>query len=178
MKRPDTHRLSLVLSLIELVVGVLLLIRPAHFTAAIIMILGAFAVFAAVKKIIQYFRTDARIAAQSNYLTIGLLFLAAGLFCIFRPDWFINSFPAITVLYGILILVMGVRKLQLAFDLMRTAKVFWFIPLISSIISVILAVLVIANPFASATLAWIITGISLIVSAVVDLVGHIFSRRI
>jgi uncharacterized membrane protein HdeD (DUF308 family) len=70
----------------------------------------AFGILAAVAgawKLISYFRTKPEEAMQKRDLANGLMLLILGLFCAFRSQWLIVTFPVITVLYGVATLVLG-----------------------------------------------------------------------
>ncbi|MBQ6716804.1 MAG: DUF308 domain-containing protein, partial [Clostridia bacterium] len=119
----------------------------------------------------------AREAEKAQYLTKGLLTLLGGGFCAFRSHWFIATFPALSILYGVGVLSAGLVKVQFTFDMLRQKNKKWFLALISAVISLACAVVILKNPFATTAVLWIFTGISLIVEAVFDAVTLIISRR-
>ena len=95
----------------------------------------------------------------------------------FRSGWFIAAFPVLTVLYGVMTLVTAFGKLQWTADLLRLKHKYWFIALISAILSLVLAILIITNPFSSTAALWVFIGISMIVEAVVDVVTLVFEKK-
>lgn len=169
---------SLGMCLLEIVIGILLLINPVGFTSGIIIAFGIVMMIMGVIKIIRYFKTDAVEAALGGTLTGGVLLAVAGAFCAFRSEWFIATFPVITIIYGVFILITGIFKLQKAVDMVRLKLDYWFVALIGAILTLIFAMLVILNPFASTTILWTFIGISLIVEAILDILTFIFSRRV
>ncbi len=177
MKKINSGFSSLGMSLIEIVIGILLLINPIGFTSGIIITFGIAMTIMGIAKIIMYFKTSAEEAAQKGSLATGIIFAVVGLFCTFRSDWFIATFPVITVLYGVLILMAGIVKIQKAVDMVRVRQNYWFVALISAILTLIFALLIIFNPFASTAVLWTFIGISLIVEAVMDVLTFIFSRK-
>ena len=164
-------------SLAEIVIGILLLISPAGFTTGIITAVGICMLAAGIFTVIGYFRTEAGEAAKQQLLLKGLAAVLAGAFCTFKAHWFIVTFPALSMIYGAAILVVGLGKVQLAFDMLRMKKSRWYLGLISAVISVICAVIILSDPFTSAAVMWMFTGITLIVEAIVDIVALIFSGR-
>ena len=100
-----------------------------------------------------------------------------GLFCMFRSGWFIAAFPVLTVLYGVATLVTAFGRLQWTADLLRLKHKYWFIALISTVLSLVLAILIISNPFSSTAALWVFIGVSMIVEAVVDTVTLIFEKK-
>lgn len=177
MKRVNSGNSSLLMSIIEIVIGILLLINPVGFTSGIIVTLGIVLAIMGVGQIIGYFHTEAEEAASGGKLTKGILFTVFGLFCAFKSGWFIATFPVITILYGVLILVAGVSKLQKAIDMVRVKQNYWFVALISAALTLLFAVLIIFNPFASTAILWTFIGVTLIVEAVMDIITFIFARK-
>lgn len=177
MEKVNRNFGTIIMCIAELIIGILLLIDPIGFTSGIIILLGVLLIVAGSKNMISYFRTDPEVASHQRYLATGLLLAISGLFCIFKSEWFFVAFPLLTVLYGILILVFGFNKIQWAVDLLRMKQKYWFITLIGALLSLIFAVIVLVNPFASTMTLWMFIAISLIVEAVVDVLSFIFGKK-
>lgn len=168
----------LILSLIEMVIGILLLINPVGFTSGIILALGVVLAVTGIGHVIGYFRADAEEAAYSGRLTKGVLLTAFGVFCVCKSDWLLVTFPVITVLYGVGILIVGVSKLQRAVDMIRFKRPYWFVALIGAVLTLVFAVLILCNPFASAVVLWTFIGVTCIVEAILDIAVYFFARKI
>jgi len=162
--------------LAELIIGILLFIKPVGFTSAIIVTLGILVLANGVMEIVKYFRSDAREAAQEGRLSKGLLLTLLGAFCVFRSNWFILTFPVLTVIYGLLNLVLGMRKIQWAVDMFRLKHRYWFTALISAILSCVFAVLILADPFSTTEVLWKFIAVSLIIEAIVDCISFLTGR--
>ena len=117
---------GIVLCLFEALVGILLLINPMGFTSAIITAGGIVILVIGIINIINYFKTPVSQSVLSQSLTKGLIALLAGLFCIFRGDWFIATFPVLTMVYGVVVLIAGLGKIQVAADMFRMKHKKWF----------------------------------------------------
>ncbi|MCM1060296.1 MAG: DUF308 domain-containing protein [Eubacterium sp.] len=168
---------NLLMCLAEIVIGILLLIDPVGFTAGIIITLGALLAVFGIISIIGYFRAAPEEAAHKSGLAMGLTAVSAALVCIFKTGWFIAAFPLITVFYGVLILLSGIGKIQWSIDMLRLKQKYWFIALIGAALSVLFAVLVLANPFSSTIVLWNFIAISLIIEAVMDILAFIFGIK-
>ncbi|MGM9634848.1 MAG: HdeD family acid-resistance protein [Candidatus Avispirillum sp.] len=175
MKKLKGQTGSLILSIAEILVGVLLLVNPTAFTSVIIIAVGILLLAAGIVNIVKYFRAPAFEAAKSQKLLWGLLALVSGVFCIFKFRWFIVTFPILTVLYGIAVLISGLWKVQWTVDIIRIKRKKWFLAAISAAVSIICAVVILSNPFTSTAVLWLFIGISLIVEAVIDIVTIIVS---
>lgn len=161
---------ALLLCLLEVLVGVLLLTNPEAFTQAVITVFGAVLMVVGVVLIFLYFRQPTMVAFQAQTLTKGLVALCAGIFCAFQSSWILNVFPLITVLYGVGILVVGLGKIQWTADMVRMKTGKWLLPALSALLSVACALLIFFNPFETTTILFWVTGIGLIVDAVLDVV--------
>ena len=177
MKALKQNGNTIIMFLIEVVVGILLLVDPLNFTSGIIIIAGIALMVCGLVSVIQYFRCEPQEAAVGQLLAKGLIFLLAGAFCTFNSQWFIVTFPIIAVLYGIGILLMGVGKLQTAVDLLRFKNKKWWWCAISAAVSVICGIVIVMNPFTTTVVLWQFTGISLLVEAIFDIVTLFVSRK-
>ena len=159
---------GLVACVIEIAVGILLLINPVGFTTGIIVAAGILTFALGVVQLVKYFRQPVQVAGQNLSLMKGLLLMLAGGFCALNSEWFMAAFPVLSVLYGLMMLAGGVVKLQWMTDLLRLRHPRWYMPGISALLYILIAVIVIVNPFSAAMAVWMFVGISMIVSAVVD----------
>lgn len=164
-------------SLVELIIGILLLINPIGFTSGIIIAFGVVLMIMGIHKTVKYFRTEPEEAAVSQILVKGLLMLLAGAFCAFNSHWFIATFPVLTLVYGVVILITGITKVQWTIDIIRMKRSKWFWVAISAAISIVCGVVIITSPFSTTAVLWMFIGISLIVEAVFDMIGSIFGNR-
>lgn len=158
---------SILMCVLEILVGVLLLLDPTGFTSSIIIAAGAALILYGVISIVRYFRADAAEGALRQNLFKGLLLLLGGLFCVLRSKWFVDTFPLLTILYGIGLLISGVGKIQWMADMIRFGRKRWYLPAISAVLSLIFAAIILCSP----TALWSFLGIVLIVEAVFDIVA-------
>jgi len=164
---------GLILCVLEIVVGVLLLIDPVGFTSGIIIGAGWVMVLLGLFSGVRYFMSTPTEGAKTQLLLRAILLVMAGLLCITQYRWFLTAFPLLTVLYAGWMLVMAAVKVQHMADMLRLKAGRWYIPAISAALSVVLAVIILLNPFGAASAVWMFAGISLIAEAVVELVGAI-----
>lgn len=168
---------GIAMCLLELLVGALLLINPAGFTSGIIMGAGLVLILIGIVCIIKYFRAEPEEAAKSQNLLKGLIALLAGLFCALRSEWFVVTFPVITLIYGLVILITGLGKIQWTVDILRQKKPKWFLCGLSALVSTVCGLVIIAAPFTTTAVLWMFTGISLIVDACFDIPALILTNR-
>ena len=159
---------NLILSVIELIVGILLMVNPVGFTTGIIMAIGCILIIVGIIQIVQYFRCPPAESFLKKSLAVGILLLMIGVWCLARTDWFVNLFPLLTTLYGVVILVSGVFKLQGMVDMIRLHRT-WTWNAVTAAVTLVIAALILANPFATTNALWFFIGITLIIQAIVDL---------
>lgn len=162
--------ISIFICIFEMVVGVLLLVDPVMFTSGIIMGGGIVLIVLGVLFIMKYFRAEPAVAAKEQTLVKGLALILGGVFFVMNASWFLTLFPLLSILYGAVILIVGLSKIQAAVDLIRVKNEQWFWNAISAVITLICAAIILAKPFASTAVLWIFTGVVLIVEAGFDIV--------
>ena len=177
MRNIDRNTGNLIICIAEAVIGILLLVDPVGFTSGIIRALGVVLALQGARDLAAYFKADPETAAASSGLAKGLTLVVLGVFSLFRAEWFIISFPVLTVLYGVLTLVGGINKIQWAVDMYRQKHKYWYIEVLGAALTVIFAVLILTNPFASTVVLWTFIGISLIVEAIIDILAFVLGRK-
>lgn len=177
MKTIKENVSGILVCMFELVVGILLLISPINFTSGIIVAAGVGLLVLGLGSVIKYFRTDPVEAAQEQILVKGLVALLVGGFCAFKSEWFVATFPILTLIYGVAILIAGLGKIQWTVDMLRLKKSKWHLSAISAVISIVCSLVIITRPFRSTTVLWVFTGISLIVEAVFDVATLCFDMK-
>lgn len=170
MKSLKENTNAIILSLFEIAVGILLLINPIGFTTGIITAAGILLLLSGIAAIIRYFRMNAKEASVSQTLLKGLVCLTVGAFCTFKSPWFVATFPLLTMVYGVVILLTGLAKVQWTVDMLRMKKEKWFLPAIGAVMSIFLSGVILSDPFGSTAILWTFTAVSLILEAVYDIV--------
>lgn len=176
MKYLKKNAPSVAMALGELIVGALLLFRPVAFTRGILIVLGVVLAAMGLVSVYRYFRTNPLEAARNQGLARGLGLLVIGGFCALNSEWFIAMFPVLTVLYGVLLLFGGLYKVQKAVDLHRlgTGVALW--AGISAASTLLFAVIILCNPFATISALWVFIGAILIGEAALDVAAMILVR--
>lgn len=168
---------SLIYSLCELAVGILIIVVPFGFTSAVVRLMGIALCVAGTACCVSYFKMSPEEGTMTQNLSIGLLLILFGVFCVFNPEWLVGIFPVFARIWGILILVIGFIKLQWAVDTLRNREKYWFISLLGAGSSMLLASIIIANPFATVHVGLLFAGAALIVEAIIDFVNVVFENK-
>lgn len=116
-------------------------------------------------------------AILKKSLASGILEILLGGWLVLKSGWFIALFPLLTTLYGIIVLVDGVMKVQWSADALRLKKGHWGWMALSAAITIICAFVILAHPFSSTAALWLFIGITLIVEAVIDIIAAVFRKQ-
>ena len=159
VSNPDNLSKTLILGL----VGLVLLLIPGTLNKIIGILIGAALLIVGVLAIIKY--TKEKEEGSNLNLVSGILYSVLGVIIIIYPYSIINL---VTICLGVYLVINGLLKLKLAFNLKNvTGK--WIGTLIMSIVTVILGILLIFNPFAGITITKL-AGAFLVVVAIFDLI--------
>lgn len=159
VSNPDNLSKTLILGL----VGLVLLLIPGTLNKIIGILIGAALLIAGVLAIIKY--TKEKEEGSNLNLVSGILYSVLGVIIIIYPYSIINL---VTICLGVYLVINGLLKLKLAFNLKNVTDK-WIGTLIMSIITVILGILLIFNPFAGITITKL-AGAFLVVVAIFDLI--------
>lgn len=157
-----------IICLCELASGVLLWMNPQLLTMGIVYVLGGGLVILGIWDMISYFRTEALQAAKEQKIFSGLLKLGVGAACLIKAKGAVSALPALTVLYGIILLIVSAQKIQWSVDMKRMKKKYWHLAAVSGVVSLGFAVITMLNPFKTTQLLWQILGVVLGIEAVAD----------
>ena len=83
----------------------------------------------------------------------------------------------LTILYGLAVLVAGFIKTQMTVDLLRLNRPGWIWMAVSAALSLVLAALILFNPFETTVFLWRFTAVMLLAGAVWDIVTLIVSAK-
>ena len=169
------------LILFELAVGILLFVEPEGFTTGIIVGFGILMLAVAAFNLVRFLH-ERRTTGQGSALAlfIGVLTLLVGCLCAFGSGLVKGIFAVAAMIYGVILLVAGVFKFVTYIDRRQNG---WHPPVLSlvgALLSVLLGLLILINPFEAANAVWMVAGVALIVEAVFDLmslVGNIYAYR-
>ncbi|MGX8705812.1 MAG: DUF308 domain-containing protein [bacterium] len=155
------------LAVCELLLGIALLANPAGLVSMVIIISGVLLIAAGALNVFHYLRLSREEATQTWHLAHGAGFLAAGLIAVCNQHWLVQIMGTLTTLYALVVLVSSFMKLQIAVDAFRGSRPFWYLMAVSTICAIIIAALLFFHPLPE-TATWIVAGIALILTAVLD----------
>ena len=163
------------ISVIMLVLGLVLLIWPKMSLSVLCCLIGVMLVIGGAVKLVGYFSKDLyRLAFQFD-LALGIFVSVIGIILILHPYWIMSFFP---IVIGIFIMVDGVFKIQTSVDAQRFGLTNWWLILTGGILCIVLGILLVFDPFSSATALVAIMGVSLIVDGLQNLFNVLYTVKI
>ena len=155
----------MLITVFQLLAGVLLLVFSGSVVRLISYICAAVLLVYGIMHAITYFKQQAAASGQYD-LVKGVIGTAAGVILFVKPG--ILSGILFTIL-AIVIILDSVTKLQDALDLKKLNYQNWWIMMLLAIIMAVMGLIVLFNPFGTASMLVSFVGVVLILNAAVDL---------
>ena len=159
---------GILISVIEIVAGILLLVDPTTFISYIVLIAGAILVVSGIISATKYFVSPIEEAQEGQGIFKALVSASLGVFLMINNKLFVSdeAEKIISFVFGAAILLIGFSKLQGMFDKIRKNQ-FFFVSLASAALTIICAIIIITGSLGLKVL-WIFAGVSLVIEALVD----------
>ncbi len=167
---------SLLLSVLELVLGILLLINPTGLTSVVVIVIGILLILLGLYHLFHYVRLPREEASHTWKLATGTGIMTIGIVTVANQGWLVEIVGAAASLYGIILLTFAFMKLQIMVDAIRGGRKQWYMMAACFLSSAILATLLFTGAF-TAPFVWIFSGILLIMTAILGIVYFLLGRR-
>lgn len=154
-----------VISLVIVLLGLLLLLRPSTTGLVIGYAVGFAALVYGALRLLSHCRCREPAARLKGELVLGLTLICLGLFAVIRPAVIAAALPLVL---GAFLLLAGVINVQRALRLKCLCFDRWWLAMLLAILLLALGVLLICNPFAAATTAIRFVGLCLLIQGIVD----------
>ncbi len=166
---------SILTSLILIILSIFLISNPNQFLNIVMTIFSIILILSGIIQVIGYFRSPAELKAFSIKLILGIIIIVLGIFLLLNSSM-VNTI--ITAIIGGWMVIQSIIKIQIAFNLREYANSNWKAICILSIITLLLGILIIINPFGAIETIGRIAGIMLLVSEIINLIESIFMLRL
>lgn len=152
--------------------GIALFVWPDLFTlmacraiAMLLIVVGAVHLLSYLLERREGFRLQADLA-------VGAVLFALGLWMTFSPGFFISLIPLVL---GAVVLVHGIQDIRYGLSLKKTSYEYWWTASVFGVFSVLFALVMITNPFGSASALTMLVGVALIYDGISDIwiVSHL-----
>ncbi|MBQ9563938.1 MAG: DUF308 domain-containing protein [Lachnospiraceae bacterium] len=162
-----THYLS---ALLLVLAGIVLVARPGMALETVCVILGVMVIGAGLFYIVSYFVRGKLSAVLGMDLVLGIQMAGVGILLLTHPKAVVSIIP---VIFGCVLFVSALVKLQTAIDMKRLGVTRWWITMVFALLTVMLAVVMVGKPFAAMQVLMVYVGISFIADGVLTLFSMI-----
>lgn len=156
---------GMIMAALTVAVGVALVINPGFATVSICLLIGWLLLVSGAVSIFLYLRGRRRNFGLGS-MVLGVVELALGIFIVLRPEA-VAEF--LFILFAAILLVHGAVDVRDALAVRRYGDESWRVPAVLGGISILLGLLVLWNPFASASFVMTVIGLALIYDGVSDI---------
>ena len=170
--RADNH--GVLLSILMIVIGLLLVLWPGHVMTTALTILGIALLVGGGLLIYSWYSGRGRSGSVIT-LAEGIVMAVAGLFVLAAPKFLISVVPFIV---GAFITLNGIFNLAQALDQRKAHYARWIISLVMAILTIVLGLLVLFNPFSTMEVLVVAIGIIIIYNGVSNLLIEMGYRKI
>ena len=160
------------MSLLYLGLGVFLVMKPGTALNIVCYALGGVVLACAAVQLVRYFAVERGVFQSQLTLVSGIVCLALGAFLIIRSDIVVSILP---IVFGLFVIFDAIGRVQNALDLRRCGYDSWKGFLFLPVLSVVLGVVMILNPFGTMETLVMAIGIILIIEGAINLLSALYT---
>ncbi|HBG54972.1 MAG TPA: hypothetical protein DDW99_01745 [Ruminococcaceae bacterium] len=162
------RRQSLILALCYLLIGIFFVLWPGTAVDVIVRVIAMGALIVGAIRIVEFFSSRKYDRPFSNSLAGGVVLAVLGIFMLARPQVIVSI---LYVLLGGALILNGILAVQSAMDLWHFQPQRKLVLLALGLLTLILGVIVLLNPFSTARALVLVSGVFLIIGGATDLVS-------
>ena len=163
--------LSIITIIASAVMGIVLLARPGETLYVVSMICGITMIALGVGALISYLVKDRNILL----IILAVISVIMGIIVCVKYK---SILSILLFLFGLFILISGIVDLITSIDVKRYGFGDWIVSFLMSLVTAVLGLLIVVNPFSSSLAVIRLLGISLLVYAVLDLNSFIKVKKV
>ena len=160
------------MSVLYLGLGIFLVLKPGTALNIVCYALGGVVLACAAVQLIRYFVVERGVFQSQLTLISGLVCLALGAFLLLRSDIVVSILP---IVFGLFVIFDAIARVQNALDLRRCGYDSWKGFLLLPVLSVVLGVVLIVNPFGAMETLVMAIGVILIVEGAINLLSALYT---
>lgn len=165
--------ISIISSILLFLFGLILAVNAEGFIKSVTIALGVILLLIGVFPVIDYFRYRKEGLGASVGLISGIFSIVCGLMLILNEDLLMMLIP---VFIGVWMIINGINKIQVSFEIKDFGEKSWIITFIYSILIIVLGGYFIVNPISGATTVTSFIGVVLCIYAVLDIIDCILIK--
>ena len=165
--------ISIISSLLLFLFGLVLAVNAEGFIKSITVAIGVVLLLIGVFPVIDYFRYRKEGLGASVGLISGIFSIVCGLMLLINEDLLMILIP---VFIGVWMIINGINKIQVSFEIKDLGEKSWIITFIYSILIMVLGGYFIVNPISGATTVTSFIGIILCIYSVLDIIDFVIIK--
>lgn len=165
--------ISIISSVLLFLFGLVLAVNAEGFIKSITVAIGVVLLIIGVFPVIDYFRYRKDGLGASVGLISGIFSIVCGLMLLINEDLLMILIP---VFIGVWMIINGINKIQVSFEIKDLGEKSWIITFIYSILIMVLGGYFIVNPISGATTVTSFIGIILCIYAVLDIIDCVIIK--
>ena len=169
-----TFNTNLFLSLLFVIIGLFLFIKPDTTVSIISYTIGLILIVNGLIEVYRYIKENDIYNIFSFRLSYGVLLIIAGIFMFIKPNLLSSLFP---IILGVWIIINSINKFQYSLILKKSNNKDYLYTILISILSFIWGIILLCNPFKSALVITQTIGIFIIIYAVLDIMENLLIRK-
>ncbi len=162
----------ILMSALYLGLGIFLLLVPGTALNVVCYALGAVVLVCAVVQLVRYFAVERGVFQSQLTLISGLVCLGLGAFLIIRSDIVVRLLP---IVFGLFVIFDSLGRIQNALELRRCQYSSWKGFLLLALLSIVLGVVMIVDPFGAMETLVMAIGIILILEGTLNLLSALYT---
>lgn len=160
-------------AVIMVVLGLVLVIWPHILGVMLCYLLGGALILMGVIQLVVFLRGE-RLGFYNKFsMFMGIVLVLLGIWICTQPRIVLSIIP---VVVGIIVVLHGLMDLQYTLDIRRTGNTKWWIALIAAIITLVVGLLLVFNPFTAYEVTMILLGIAMLYDGGSDLLLLVFAH--
>ena len=162
----------ILMSLLYLALGIFLLMVPGTALNVVCYALGGVVLACAAVQLVRYFVVERGVFQSQLTLISGLVCLALGAFLILRSDVVVRVLP---IVFGLFVIFDSLGRIQNALELRRCGYPSWKIFLLLAVLSVVLGIVMVVDPFGTMETLVMAIGLILILEGALNLLSALYT---
>ena len=160
------------MSLLYVGLGVFLVMKPGTALNIVCYALGGVVLACAAVQLVRYFVVERGVFQSQLTLISGLVCLALGVFLLLRSDIVVSILP---IVFGLFVIFDSLGRIQNALELRRCEYSSWKVFLLLAVLSVVLGIVMVVDPFGTMETLVMAIGIILIVEGAINLLSALYT---
>ena len=162
----------ILMSLLYVGLGIFLVMKPGTALNIVCYALGGVVLACAAVQLVRYFVVERGVFQSQLTLISGIICLGLGAFLILRSDIVVRILP---IVFGLFVIFDSLGRIQNALELRRCEYSSWKVFLLLAVLSVVLGIVMVVDPFGTMETLVMAIGVILIVEGAINLLSALYT---